>query len=342
LLGAAVGDQAVESGERVLVTGATGFTGGVLARLLRARGRHVRVLVRDLDGAARLADEGFELACGDLTDARAVDRAVSGCERIYHVAATFRTVGHPDTYYHAVNAGGVENVLAAARNHGAERSVIVSTAGVHGGVERIPSDENAPYRAGDIYQESKLAGERIALNAITSGQPVSIARPTGIFGPGDLRFLKLFRAIDRGRFRMFGSGEVMVHLSHVDDVAAGIALCGEHPEAEGEVFLIGGTEYCTLNELVAKIASALGVEAPRGHLPMWPLLMAARLCESVCVPLGVEPPLHTRRCEFFVKPRAFSIDKAKRRLGFEPQNPLDRSLRETAQWYFDQGHLKPR
>jgi dihydroflavonol-4-reductase len=337
-----VGEQMVERGERVLVTGATGFTGGVLARRLRVRGHRVRVLVRDLGRAAPLAEEGFELAQGDLLDAHAVEQAVSGCHRVYHVAAVFRTAGHPDAYYHRVNAGGVENVLTAARQHGVERTVVVSTAGVHGGVERIPSDESAPYLPGDIYQESKLAGERIALGAIQSGQPVAVVRPTGIFGPGDMRFLKLFREIYRGRFRMFGSGEVMFHMSHVDDVAEGIALCGEHPAAEGEVFLIGGDEYYTLNELVGMIAAALGVEPRTGHLPMWPLLVAARVCESVCVPLGIDPPLHTRRCEFFIKPRAFSIEKAKRLLGFGPKASLEQRLRETAQWYLDGGHLGSR
>ena len=337
-----MGQQMAERGERVLVTGATGFTGGVLAQRLKARGHRVRVLVRDQRRAAVLAEQGFELAHADLVDADGVEQAVSGCQRVYHVAAVFRTAGHPDAYYHRVNAGGVENVLAAARKHGVERTVIVSTAGVHGGVERIPSDESAPYQTGDIYQESKLAGERIALDAIGSGQPVAVARPTGIFGPGDTRFLKLFRAIHRGRFRMFGSGEVMFHLSHVNDVADGIALCGEHPAAEGEVFLIGSDEYGTLNELVSKIAAAVGVDPPRGHLPVWPLMAAARVCESVCVPLGIDPPLYTRRCEFFIKPRAFSIDKAKRLLGFEPKVTLEQSVRETAQWYRDQGYLGSR
>jgi len=331
-----------ECAESVLVTGATGFTGGVLARRLQARGRRVRAMVRDRERAAPLAEAGFELALGDLVDTRAVERAVSGCQRVYHVAAVYRTAGHPDAYYHRVNAGGVENVLAAARKHGVERTVIVSTAGVHGGVERVPSDESAAYRPGDVYQESKLAGERIALRAIASGQPVSVARPTGIFGPGDTRFLKLFREIYRGRFRMFGSGETVFHMSHVNDVAEGIALCGEHPAAEGEVFLVGGDEYCTLNELVEKIAAVLGVDPPRGHLPMWPLLAAARICESVCVPLGIEPPLHTRRCEFFVKPRAFSCDKAKRLLDFRPSHSLEQGLRETARWYLERGDLGPR
>lgn len=337
-----MGKQVAGRGERVLVTGATGFTGGVLARRLRARGRCVRVLVRDLRRAAPLEEEGFELAQGDLVDDEAVGRGVSGCRRIYHVAAVFRTAAHPNTYYHRVNAGGVESVLAAARKHGVDRTVIVSTAGVHGGVERIPSDERAPYRPGDVYQESKLAGERIALTAIASGQPVTVVRPTGIYGPGDQRFLKLFREIYRGRFRMFGSGDVMYHMSHVDDVAQGIALCGEHPAAEGEVFLIGGDEYCTLNELVGKIAAALEVDPPRGRLPLWPLLAAARVCESVCVPLGIEPPLHTRRCEFFIKPRAFTSEKAKRLIGFAPERSLERGLCETARWYLERGLLGKR
>jgi dihydroflavonol-4-reductase len=216
----------------------------------------------------------------------------------------------------------------------------VSTAGVHGHVPKLPSDETAPYNPGDIYQESKLAGERVAQEAIKRGEPVSIVRPTGIYGPGDMRYFKLFKMIHRRRFIMFGSGETYHHASYVQDIADGIILCGTHPAAEGEVFIIGGDEYVTLNELTSLIAEAVGSSPPTWRLPMWPLLTAAKICESICVPLRIEPPLHTRRCEFFIKDRGFTVAKAKRMLGFEPKVPLLEGLRRTAAWYFQQGLLK--
>lgn len=325
--------------DRVLVTGASGFTGGVVAAKLARRGLAVRGLVRDAGKCSELTRLGVELAKGDLTDAQAIDRAVAGCRLVYHVAAVYRTAGHPDSYYYAVNEGATRHLLASAARHGVERSVIVSTAGVHGHVSSIPADETAPFNPGDVYQASKLAGEKVAHAAIAEGQPVSIVRPTGIYGPGDMRYCKMFRMIHRRKFIMFGSGRTYHHMSHVHDLADGIILCGEHPAAAGQVFIIGSDEYATLNDLTRLIADAVGAPPPRLRFPMWPLLTAAKVCESVCVPLRIEPPLHTRRCEFFIKDRAFTVRKARQMLGFAPKVPLAQGLRATAAWYFSQGLL---
>jgi nucleoside-diphosphate-sugar epimerase len=238
-----------------------------------------------------------------------------------------------------VNTDSVRHVVDAAKAHGVERVVHCSTCGVHGDVAEIPASEETPYNPGDIYQRTKLDGELIAQEAIKEGVPLSIVRPTGIYGPGDLRFLKLFRTIRSGAFRMFGSGEIAYHMTYIDDMVEGLILAGEHPAAVGEVFLVASDDHVTLNDLVAKIAAELGVRAPRGRLPMAPLLAAATMCEWACRPLNIDPPLHRRRCEFFIKARAFSNDKAKRLLGFRPQVSLDEGIRRTADWYRANGLL---
>jgi dihydroflavonol-4-reductase len=326
----------------VLVTGATGLTGGALARELIRRGQPVRALVRDATRAAPLAALGIDLVEGDIRSAESIDRAITGCRLVYHIAAVYRTAGHPDSYYHQVNVEAAGHVLASARRHGVERVVHCSTVGVHGHVSQFPSDETAPYNPGDIYQETKLAGELVAQQAIAEGQSVSIVRPAGIYGPGDLRFLKLFKTVHTRTFRMFGNGEIPYHLTYIDDLVAGIILCGEHPAARGEIFIICGDEYITLNELVKLVAQAVGVPPPRGHLPLWPLLAAAHACEWICRPFGIDPPLHTRRVEFFTKARAFTNAKARRLLGYRPAVPLADGIRRTAAWYFEQGLLRPR
>ncbi len=321
-----------------LVTGATGFTGGHLARELQHRGYAVRALVRNAGAASAvdLRERGIELMEGDVGDADAVDRAAAGCTHVFHIAAVYRTANHPDSYYRRVNTDSVRYVLDAARKHGVRRIVHCSTCGVHGDVRELPANEQTPYNPGDIYQRSKLEGELVAQAAMREGAPVSVVRPTGIYGPGDLRFLKLFRAIHSGTFRMFGSGEVAYHMTYIDDMVQGIVLAGEHPAAVGEVFLIASDAYTTLNDLVRTIADALMVAPPRGHLPMAPLLAAAMMCEWICRPLGIDPPLHRRRCEFFTKARAFSNDKAKRLLGFDPKVTLEDGIRRTAAWYREQ------
>ena len=215
--------------QTVLVTGATGFTGGALARKLKQHGKHVRALVRPETDAAPLVEAGIEVVPGDIRHAEDIARAAENCQVIYHIAAVFRTAGHPDSFYHDINVGGVENVLQAARTHQTPRVVHCSTVGVHGHVSTIPSDENAPYNPGDIYQVTKLEGEKVAQRGIEEGLPITIFRPAGIYGPGDMRFLKLFKTIKHRKFRMFGDGETLYHFTYIDDLVDGIILCGPPP-----------------------------------------------------------------------------------------------------------------
>ncbi|BAM02572.1 NAD-dependent epimerase/dehydratase family protein [Phycisphaera mikurensis] len=328
----------------VLVTGATGFTGGALARAHAARGDSVRALVRSPGDApaAALRDAGIEVVPGDLTDSAAVHRGAEGCDLIQHVGALFRTAGHPDSVYHEVNDEAVGHVLDAAARRGVRRVVHCSTVGVHGHVSELPSDETAPFNPGDVYQRSKLAGETRVREAM-GNRPFEavVCRPAGIYGPGDLRFLKVFRGLQKGRFPMFGSGEVTYHFTYIDDLVGGLLLAGDHPEAAGQTLILGGDGFYPLNRFVGLVAAAVGGRPPRLHLPLPPLLLAARLCEGVCRPLGIDPPLHVRRCEFYTKARAFSNAKAKRVIGFDPQVGLADGVYRTAQWYAGEGLIGP-
>lgn len=329
---------------RVLVTGATGFTGGHLAATLARRGEQVRALVRprSLDKFARspLAALGVTACPGDLTDADAVARAAAGVEVVYHIAATYREAGQRDEAYRAVNVRGTRHVLEAARRGGARRVVHCSTGGVHGHVEHPPANEDAPLRPGDIYQETKLEAEQLAREyGRTHGLDVVVARPIGIYGPGDTRFLKMFRGIARRRFPVLGSGEVFYHLTFIDDLVEGFRLCGEVPSAAGRTYLLGGPRYTTLNELIALIAAELKVPPPRLRLPVWPFWTAGLVCEAVCIPFGVEPPLYRRRVDFYTKSRAFDTTRARTELGYAPAVDLEEGIARTARWYREQGLL---
>ena len=258
---------------RVLVTGATGFTGGHLARALAARGDHVRALVRPGSDPGRMgSDPGrIEVVRGDLRDADSLRRAADGVEVVYHIAAIYRLAGLRDDEYRAVNASAVRTVIEAAKAGGARRVVHCSTVGVHGDVERAPANEDAPLRPGDIYQLTKLEGERVAREAARdTGVDVVIARPTGIYGPGDRRLLKLFRGIARRRFVILGDGRIFYHLTYIDDLIEGFRLCGTAPAAAGRTYILAGGEVTTLNELTQLIAEEAHVPPPRLHLPAWP------------------------------------------------------------------------
>ena len=325
---------------RVLVTGATGFTGGHLVSRLAARGHGVRALVRDERRAEPLRRAGVEIVRGDLAEASTLPTAVAGAEVVYNVAALYRQAGLPDAIYHRVNAEGVGRLVEAAAAAGVRRVVHCSTIGVHGDVEHPPADEDAPLRPGDVYQRTKVEGERLAREAAArTGVELVIARPSGIYGPGDRRLLKLFRGVARRRFVILGSGRIFYHLTYVTDVAEGLRLCGETSGAAGGTYIIAGSEVRTLNEVVALIAEEAGVSPPRLRLPVWPFWLAGAACEILCRPLGIEPPIYRRRVDFFTKSRAFRIDRARRDLGYEPEVPLREGVRRTLQWYRQHGWI---
>ncbi len=329
---------------RVLVTGATGFTGGHLAVTLAARGDEVRALVRPKSRArfeaSTLPRKGVIAVEGDLLDAGAVQRAANGVDVVYHIAATYREAGQRDSAYRAINVDGTRNVLDAAKAGGARRLVHCSTGGVHGHIANPPANEDAPFNPGDVYQETKLEAEQAAREfGNRTGFDVVVARPIGIYGPGDTRFLRMFRGLARRRFPMIGSGQVFYHLTFIDDLVEGFRLCGTIPAAKGRTYLLAGPRYTTLEQLVALVAKESNVPPPRIHWPVWPFRTAGLLCEMACVPLGIEPPIFRRRVDFYTKSRAFDTTRARTELGFAPRVDLEDGIKVTADWYRREGLL---
>jgi dihydroflavonol-4-reductase len=325
---------------RSLVTGATGFTGNHLVRRLAADGESVRVLVRPDSTSRKSFPAGVEVVEGDITDVATVRQAVAGVDTIYHLAAVYREAKHPDSHYARVHVEGTGQLLEAARVNAVQRFVHCSTVGVHGHVSAPPADEEAPYGAGDVYQRTKLAGEQLARSYHgRDGMAVTVARPTAIYGPGDTRLLKLFRMIARRRFFFLGSGDIFYHMVHVDDLVRGLRLLGTSPRAPGEVFILGGEQYYTLREIACFIADAVGVPHSWLRFPARPFQIAGSICERICVPFGIEPPLHRRRVDFYTKSRAFSIAKAWDLLGYKPTVGLRDGLQATLRWYRANGYI---
>lgn len=325
---------------KILVTGATGFTGSNVCRRLRASGEEVVAFVRESPRVEPLKAMGVECRFVDIKDAESVNQHFGGIDRVYHIAAAYRTE-HVDTKeFFQVNVEATRNLLNAAKNAGVQRFVHSSTVGVQGEIKDPPADENYRFEPGDHYQESKKEGELLALRYHAEGLPVSVVRPVGIYGPGDTRFLKLFRPISKKMFVMIGSGESLYHMTYIDDLVDGFILAGTRPEAVGEVFTIGGERYTTLRELVNTIADVLDKPHPFMRIPFYPVYTASVVCDRLCRPLGISPPLYPRRVEFFSKSRAFSIEKAKRLLGYAPKVDLREGLARTGAWYRQEGLIK--
>ncbi len=139
---------------------------------------------------------------------------------------------------------------------------------------------------------------------------------------------------------MLGSGEIFYHLTYIDDLVEGFRLCGEVPAAAGRTYILAGGEVTTLNELVAADRGrGRRAAAVAARCPVWPVWLAGAVCEALCVPLGIEPPLYRRRVDFFTKSRAFDIARARAELGYAPRVGLDEGIRRTLAWYREQGWL---
>ena len=323
------------------MTGATGFSGCYLTKTLVKDGHNVSILARASSHIDQFKDAHLDnIFIGDISDVDAVEKAMKNVDIVYHLAGNFRQAAVKDDIYRKTNVEGTKNVLQAALKKDVQRVVHCSTIGIHGHVTHIPANEKSPFNPGDIYQETKLEAERFALNFYEeTGLPITVVRPTSIYGAGDLRMLKLFRMIQKGTFIMLGNGLAFFHSVYVEDLVEGYKLCGTHEKAIGEVFIIGGNEYITLNQLVTLIAEELNVRTPRLRFPVFPFYILAYLCEKICVPLAIEPPIYRRRVGFFVNDRAFDISKAKSVLGYNPKVDLKTGIRLTTEWYIKHGYL---
>ena len=326
---------------KVLVTGATGFIGKAVAERLLRRGDEVRVMTRDASQGMPAGLESAEVVEGDITDRVAVERACDGVEVVFAIAGTFREPDLSDERYREVNVEAPRYLVEAAREKGVRRIVHCSTCGIHGSIEGPPASEQYPVRPVGIYEITKAEGESVALSRGRElGVEVVVIRPTPVYGPGDTRLLKLFKLANKRHSLIFGKGVAGYHLVYIDDLADAFVLAGDKPNVAYESFLIGGPEIPSLNDLFAALGRVLKRDKQKiWRLPATPLWLAGWLCEAVCRPLGVKPPIYRRRVEFFINNRAYDIGKAKDLLGYRPKTRLADGLAKTAIWYRAGGML---
>ena len=204
---------------RLLVTGGTGFTGKALVKRLVESGHEVIALdyKEGLD-TEEIRQWGVRVMIGSVTDEALVNETMQGVKIVHHLAAAFRELNVPDTYYQKVNVGGTETVLKAAEAAGVRRLVYCSTWGVHGNVKNPPADEDAPIAAADYYQQTKYEAEPLVNEFGQRGLKTAIVRPAAIYGPGDPeRFGMIFRRVNKGSFPIFGSGKAFYHPLYIDN-----------------------------------------------------------------------------------------------------------------------------
>lgn len=363
--------------KRALVTGATGFLGSELVKHLLLHGYEVRALRRktsDCTALRRVVSEAeSELkelqqnasvkvaenaspnpssavnthslpkcieVIGDITDKASLAQAMQGVDFVFHIAAMFREAKYEDHVYFDVNVEGTRNVLDSAIKAGVKRVIHCSTGGVHSHIPNPPADETEPYRPADVYQDSKLEGELLALEYFRSGKiHGTVIRPAMIWGPGDKRTLKVFRGIKRKKLPLIGTGKTLCHWVMASDLAEGFRLAAEKDIPSGEVFILAGERALTMQELFNEVADAVHVDRPGFRIPAKPVQILGTCVELVCKPFGIEPPIYRRRVDFFTKNRSFDCQKAKRMLGYKPERSFTEEVRCIADWYEAEGWL---
>jgi dihydroflavonol-4-reductase len=202
--------------------------------------------------------------------------------------------------------------------------------GVIGAVKHPPADESTECHPVNIYERTKLEGERTALDfARRTGFPVVVVRPAWVYGPRCPRTAKLLRAISKGRFPIFGSGQNMRHPVYITDAIYGLELCAETPDIDGEVFIIAGEFPVESKELISVIRKQLNVRTPQIYLPVILGQAAGLALEHTFKLVGRQSPFSRRSMDFFLKHNAYSIAKAQSRLNYQPQVNLHTGIQMT-------------
>jgi nucleoside-diphosphate-sugar epimerase len=326
---------------RILVTGGTGFTGKALVKRLIEEGHQVTALdYKEGLKTEELRKWGAQVVIGSVTDKTVVEKSIQGVEVVHHLAAAFRELNVPDTYYKDVNVGGTANVLEAAFQQGVKKFIYCSTCGVHGNIDHPPGGEDAPIQPADYYQTTKYEAEPLVLEYFKKGMRTVILRPAAIYGPGDPeRFYMIYKRVAKGSFPMFGKGKTYYHPLYIDNLIDAFMLSMEEGKGDGQAYLIADEQYLEIKDLVRKVGQSLGIDVKINYYPIIPLIIAGHVFEKLYQPFGATPPIFPRRVDWYRQNRAFNIDKAKRDLGYEPKVGIDEGLKLTAEWYKKEGYL---
>ncbi|MFK7892335.1 MAG: NAD-dependent epimerase/dehydratase family protein [Granulosicoccus sp.] len=332
----------IQRGDVVLVTGATGFTGRHLVKTLCNTGAEVRAIARASSDCTELEKLPVALYRGEVFDADVINSAIEGVNYVFHVAAAYREAKISDDVYWNVHVGSTKHLANACLvQTDFKRFVHVSTLGVHGHIENPPATEEYPFAPGDRYQETKVEAEMwIRDFAEQNSLPVTVVRPAAIYGPGDRRLLKVFKMAKMNLVPMLGLGHKhLYHLIHVTDLVDFMILSATHERTAGEVYACGAKDPITIQNMIRIIAGELDTRPRFLRLPVTPFFIAGDLCEFVCKPLGIEPPIYRRRVAFFTKDRAFDTSKMRKHTGFSNRYSNESGLTNLAQWYKREGWL---
>ena len=321
---------------KAFVTGASGFIGTHLVSELLKQNWEVGVLIHKQPFSEQ---EKVRIFRGDIRDSSVLKEALLETDVLFHLAAALGASLINRKEFFRVNAEGTENVLRAARDAGVKRVIHFGSAGVLGAVkENEAVGEEYPSRPIDIYDATKLEGEKTALRFAREGMDVVVVRPGWAYGPGDRRTFKLIKAIAKKRFMLVTKGKTNHTPVFIHDLVKGVLLCAAKARA-GEIYHLAGEEVLSVKDMVSTIAEATHSKIPSFSLPLFPVRIAAWKMEKVFYLFKREAPLSRGKLGFFIHPKPLSIQKAKKELGYSPQTDFQTGVRAAVAWYQDRGWL---
>ncbi len=322
-----------------LITGATGFAGSHLAEACVRKGYAVRALARAGSDTKLLENGGVTIVRGDLADATILPAALQGVDVIFHCAAKVGDWG-PVEDYRAINVEALRGLLEACRSVPLRRFVHFSSLGVYAAGHHFGTNESAPLPSHHVdgYTQTKVESEQLALRYQRDhGVPVVVLRPGFVYGPRDRTVLpRLLDNLRAGKVRYLGGGgKRAMNTIYVVNLAEAALLAAEKPNVVGQVFNLTDGEFVSKRRFIEGIADGLGVPRPQSSVPLWVARLGAWWMEGAARRRNdPQPPLLTQgRLKFLGMNLDFSIEKAKRELGYQPRFTFDQGLAETVAWY---------
>jgi len=325
---------------KILVTGATGFIGSHLVEALLSEGYEVKCLVRRTSDYLRRL--GAEVVRGDITVRETLRGICKDIDVVYHLAALSGKYGTPREMLWKANVEGTKNLLEECVKSNVEHFIYTSSFTVTGPSKKgALINESFPYNPLTAYELTKAVAEQLVLKYYNDyGLPVTIIRPSNVYGPRDVRLLELFKTICEGRFILIGRGKGVTHFVYISDLIQGFKLCLKR-KGDGEIFNIAGDRPVTWREFAEIVAKEYGRKPIRLSIPVWLAKLLANLMEVSAKLISVKPPLTNSRIRYLTGYWAYDISKAREKLGYKPKISLEEGVRRTLEWYIKNGYLKP-
>lgn len=321
-----------------LITGATGFLGSHLAEACTARGHTVSTIARPGSDTSLIEPLGVKIHRGDLTDSACLQSAVEGVDVVVNCAAKVGDWG-PVESYREVNVEALRKLLEACRGRPLRRFVQISSLGVYAARHHYGTDESEPLPAQhmDGYTQTKVEAETVALEYQRHyGVPVVVLRPGFIYGPRDRTVLpKLIDSLRNGEMRYIGGGKGALNTIYIGNLIEAIFLAVEQSQAVGQVYNLTDGEFVSKRRFIEAVAEGMALEKPRRSIPLWLARILAWAMERQArrKQAAAAPRLTQARLKFLGLNLDYSIDKARRELGYRPGVPFDQAIRQTMDWY---------